>query len=61
MNNGGFHTLKAEGISISFYPGTKTLNVQGSKSEIIAIKLLDIANANAEEQDAIPVTAGLLK
>ena len=26
-NNGGFHNLKAEGISISFYPGTKTLNV----------------------------------
>ena len=55
-NNGGFHTLKAEGISISFYPGTKTLNVQGSKSEIITKKLLDIANANAEEQDTIPVT-----
>ena len=55
-NNGGFHTLKAEGISISFYPGTKTLNVQGSKSGIIAKKLLDIANTNAERHDTTPVT-----
>ena len=35
-NNGGFHTMKAEGASISFYPGTKTLNVQGSKSQLSA-------------------------
>ena len=41
-NNGGFHTMKAEGASISFYPGTKTLNAQGSKSEIIAQKLLQL-------------------
>lgn len=49
-NNGGFHTLKAEGVSISFYPGTKTLNVQGS--EIISKNLLDIANAKVEKHDA---------
>lgn len=55
-NNGGFHTLKAEGISISFYPGTKTLNVQGSKSEIIVKKLQDIANTNDEKYDTTPVT-----
>ena len=55
-NNGGFHTLKAEGISISFYPGTKTLNVQGSKSEIIAKKLLDIANTIVEKYDTTPAT-----
>ena len=55
-NNGGFHTLKAEGISISFYPGTKTLNVQGSKSEIISKKLLDIANTIAEKYDSTPDT-----
>ena len=55
-NNGGFHTLKAEGISVSFYPGTKTLNVQGSKSEIITMKLLDIANKNSERHDTTPVT-----
>ena len=48
--------MKAEGISISFYPGTKTFNVQGSKSEIIAKKLLDIANTNAEKYDTTPVT-----
>ena len=55
-NNGGFHALKAEGISISFYPGTKTLNVQGSKSEIISKKLLDIANTYVERHDTTPVT-----
>ena len=55
-NNGGFHTLKGEGVSISFYPGTKTLNVQGSKSEIITKKLLDIANTNVERHDSTPVT-----
>ena len=48
--------LIAEGVSISFYPGTKTLNVQGSKSEIISKNLLDIANANVEKHDATPVT-----
>ena len=37
-NNGGFHTMKAEGTSISFYPETRTLNVQGSKSEIISAR-----------------------
>ena len=49
-NNGGFHTMKAEGASISFYPGTKTLNVQGSKSEIISQKLLQFASTDSEEQ-----------
>ena len=48
-NNGGFHTMKAEGPSISFYPGTKTLNVQGSKSELIGQKLLQFASTGSEE------------
>ena len=43
--------MKAEGASISFYPGTKTLNVQaGSKSEIINQKLLQFASTDSEEQ-----------
>ncbi|CAH3151213.1 unnamed protein product [Porites evermanni] len=49
-NNGGFHTMKAEGAAISFYPGTKTLNVQGSKSEVIGQKLLQLASTGSEEQ-----------
>ena len=49
-NNGGFHTMKAEGDSISFYSGTKTLNVQGSRSEIIGQKLLQFAGTGSEEQ-----------
>ena len=28
-NNGGFHVLKSESVTLSFYPNTKTLNVQG--------------------------------
>jgi len=48
--------LKAEGGSISFYPGTKKLNVQGSTSEIISKNLLDIANTNVEKHDATLVT-----
>ena len=53
--NGGSHTLKGEGISISFYSGKKPLKVQDSKSESIAKKQLDIANANSKEHDTIPV------
>ena len=49
-NNGGFHTMKAEGASISFYSGTKTLNVQGSKSEIIGQKLLQFVSNVSKEQ-----------
>ena len=28
-NSGGFHVLKSESVTLSFYPNTKTLNVQG--------------------------------
>ena len=45
-NNGGFDTLKSDGLSISFYSGTKTLNVQGAKMEIIRKKLLDLSNTS---------------
>ena len=34
----------------SFYPGKKTLNVQGSKSEIIGQKLPQFARTGSEEQ-----------
>ena len=44
-NNGGFHTMKAEGAAISFYPGTKN-----PKSEIIGQKLLQFASTGSEEQ-----------
>ena len=45
-NNGGFDTLKSDGVSISFYPGTKTLNVQRAKMEIIRKKLLDLSKTS---------------
>ena len=50
-NNGGFHTLKGEGVSISFYPGTKTLNVQGAKVDIIRSKLLNITDRSRASND----------
>ena len=49
-NNGGFHTMKAEGTPISFYPETRTLNVQGSKSEVIGQTLLQFACTGSEGQ-----------
>ena len=51
-NNGGFHTIKAEGALISFYPGTKTLNVQGAKMEIVRKKLFDMKNVTDGEVSA---------
>ena len=33
--NGGFHVFKASLVTLSFYPGTKTFNVQGTKQEEI--------------------------
>ena len=50
-NNGGFHAMKAEGASISFYPKTNTLkNVQGSKFEIIGQKILQFASTGSKER-----------
>ena len=57
--NGGFFVLKAKNVTVSFYPNTKTLNVQGAKHEAIKKKLVSLvpqeeesnANANNEEQD----------
>ena len=50
-NNGSFHTMKAEGASMSFYPGTKhSMTVQGSKSEIIGQELLQFASTGSEEK-----------
>ena len=40
--NGGFYVLKADCATLSLYPKTKTLNVQGAKNEIIKRKLLSL-------------------
>lgn len=45
-NNGGFHTVKSEGLSISLYPGTKTPNIQGAKMEILRKTLVSLSNTN---------------
>ena len=38
LTNGGFFVLKSYDVTISFYPNTKTLNVQGTKMETIKVK-----------------------
>ena len=52
--NSDFQTMKADGVSISFYPGTQTLNIRGSKSEITANKLSEftiISDHEVHEED----------
>ena len=39
INNGGFHVFKADLVTLSFYPGTQTLNIQGSKQEVVRKQL----------------------
>ena len=51
-NSGRFHTIKAKGASISFYPGTKTFNVQGAKMGIVRKKLFDMKNVTDGEVSA---------
>ena len=38
-NNGGFHVFKADLVTLSFYPGTQTLNIQGSKQKVVRKQL----------------------
>lgn len=45
-NNEGFHRVKFEGLSISFYPGTKTPSIQGAKMEILRKMLMNLSNTN---------------
>ena len=40
--SGGFLVLKANGVTLSFYPKTKTLNVQGAKQEEVRKKLFSL-------------------
>ena len=54
-NSGGFLVLKANGVTLSFYPKTKTLNVQGAKQEEVRKKLFSLLsrgnlNIDANEQ-----------
>ena len=41
--------MKANGVSVSFYPGMNTLNKQGSKSEIIGKKLSEFTIISGHE------------
>ena len=53
--SGGFFVLKGNGVTLSFYPKTKTLNVQGAKQEEVRKKLFSLLsrgnlNIDANEQ-----------
>ena len=53
--SGGFLVLKANGVTLSFYPKTKTLNVRGAKQEEVRKKLFSLLsrgnlNIDANEQ-----------
>ena len=48
-NNGVFHFLKSECATLSFYPSTKTLNVQGMKEKEMRDKMLSLASEEADE------------
>ena len=53
--SGGFLVLKANGVTLSFYHKTKTLNVQGAKQEEVRTKLFSLLsrgnlNIDANEQ-----------
>ena len=53
--SGGFLVLKANGVTLSFYPKTKMLNVQGAKQEEVRKKLFSLLswgnlNIDANEQ-----------
>ena len=49
-NNGGFRVLKSDSVALSFYPGTKTLNVQGAKQDMIRKQLLTLTATASDSQ-----------
>ena len=44
--NGGFYVFKASAVTLCFYPGTKTLNVQGAKQETVRKSICAVTEAN---------------
>ena len=50
MNNGNFHVLKCDVVTISFYPTTKTVNVQGAMKDILSyVTLSEDSSAESTE------------
>ena len=39
-NNGGFHVLKSDIVTLSFYPSSKTINVQGALKDVVKKDIL---------------------
>lgn len=53
-NNGGFHVFKASLVTLSFYPGTKTLTVQGTKQEEIKKIIISLATEENNSTQQVP-------
>jgi len=47
--NGGFHVLRTTLVSISFYPGTKTLSIQGTKHKQIIKQIISYAKNDVKD------------
>ena len=52
MSKSGGLVLKANGVTLSFYPKTKTLNVQGAKQEEVRKKLFSLLSQGNLNIDA---------
>ena len=50
-NNGGFNIFKADSVTLCFYPGTETLNVQGAMQDIFRKKLAKLVIPNGKDED----------
>ncbi|CAB3999768.1 Hypothetical predicted protein [Paramuricea clavata] len=47
-NNGGFHVLKCDTVTISFYQTTKTVNVQGAMKDVVKKNILSYATLSED-------------
>lgn len=50
--SGGFFVFKASGATVSFYPSTETLTVQGTKQEEVSMKLFSLLSWGNSDPDA---------
>ncbi|CAB4042665.1 Hypothetical predicted protein, partial [Paramuricea clavata] len=56
-NNGGFHVLKCDTVTISFYSTTKTVNVQGAMKDVVKKNILSYATLSEDSSAETTVLA----
>lgn len=59
--NGGFHVFKASLVTLSFYPGTKTFNVQGTKQEEIKKLIASLHEENIDNNGELSEVSSSLR